>query len=278
MLAAVAGAVFTTLFAASNAHAIVEFSTNGANPAAIQSVVDGFRASLGTSNANTPVVNSGGRREVNWDAVPDAFEDPAAFPGNFFNGSTVGRARGIVFSTSGAFLVSSDGDAGDAPLGFGFGTAAGQSQDFQPFSPARMFAITGSLVMDVTFFSPADQTTSATTRGFGAVFEDVERADVTKLEYFDAANGLLHTQFVPANGTSGTLSFAGTVFDAASVARVRITAGDSILLANGSYGAGLDGVVMDDFIYGEPLPVPEPSTWMLFAAGIGLLGWGLRRR
>lgn len=55
-------------------------------------------------------------------------------------------------------------------------------------------------------------------------------------------------------------SFAGTVLDAAVVTRVRITSGQAPLAAtradSGAGATGLDLVVMDDFLYGEPQLIP----------------------
>ena len=56
----------------------------------------------------------GVRREINWDAVPDAFSAPNNLPANFFN---VNSPRGAVFSTGGTgFQLSAN--AGVAPIEF----------------------------------------------------------------------------------------------------------------------------------------------------------------
>jgi hypothetical protein len=39
--------------------------------------------------------------------------------------------------------------------------------------------------------------------------------------------------------------------------------------------AGQEEWVMDNFVY---LPVPEPATYALFAAGLGLVAWSSARR
>lgn len=57
----------------------------GANAAAIQTTVDQFRTDLGSLNANVAGSFPSGRREINWDGVPDAFSAPNALPANFFN-------------------------------------------------------------------------------------------------------------------------------------------------------------------------------------------------
>ena len=73
--------VFTSV---SNAVSLVR-RASGANPAAIQFAVDQFRADLGALNPNTAQTFTSGRREINWDGVPDNFADPNIFKPNFFN-------------------------------------------------------------------------------------------------------------------------------------------------------------------------------------------------
>jgi hypothetical protein len=54
-------------------------------------------------------------------------------------------------------------------------------------------------------------------------------------------------------------SFIGAVFDSPVIARVLITSGDAELSAavnDLSAGGTKDLVVMDDFVYGEPQPLP----------------------
>ena len=53
----------------------VTFSASGADPVAIQATVDSFRTALGSLNPNVAGSFGSGRREINWDGVPDAFSD-----------------------------------------------------------------------------------------------------------------------------------------------------------------------------------------------------------
>lgn len=104
----------------------------------------------------------------------------------------------------------------------------------------------------------------ATTTGFGAVFTDVDQPDGSKkhgnrkastlIEYFGAYGDRLFSSFVPASPGDGSLSFFGIVFDDARVARVRIRSGD--VAPGPDDDRKQDIVVMDDFIYGEPQPLP----------------------
>ena len=79
----------------------------GANPADIQAIVDAYRSDLGALNPNTPGSFAAGRREINWDGIPDEFSAPNFMPGDFFNQNVAGRARGINFSTPGLGLQAS---------------------------------------------------------------------------------------------------------------------------------------------------------------------------
>src|SRR5437667_2794 len=117
--------------------------------------------------------------------------------------------------------------------------------------------------MDVTFFLPGTSV-PATVSGFGSVFTDVDLATSTKIQYFDSANGLLVEQNVPASAGNGSLSFLGISFTNRRLARVRIFSGNSKIGPDDNPGGGVDIVVMDDFIYGEPqaLPVTSPKTFV----------------
>lgn len=250
----------------------ITFSASGAIQAAIQPVVDAFRAALGALNPNTAESFASGRREINWDGIPDPFSAPNSLPANFFN---VNSPRGVVFSTPGTgFQVSGDSDNPTAtPIQFGNFNATYPGL-FEVFSAQRLFTAVGSNITDVSFFVPGD-TTPATVTGFGAVFTDVDLADSTNILYYDQGGALLGSSFVPTAAGNETFSFLGVLFNAGErVSRVRITSGNSALGPNES--GSLDLVVMDDFIYGEPQAIiPLPGTFLLM--GTGLAGFWLRR-
>ena len=246
----------------------ITFSASGNNPADIQTSVDAFRTALGALNPNVAGSFGSGRRQIDWDGVPDARSAPNPLPANFFNSNS---PRGAVFSTPGTGFQVSANVASGTPVEFGNLDASYPAQ-FQTFSAQRLFTALGSNVLDVNFFVPGTAA-AATTRGFGSVFTDVEISNVTSLSFFDGNNALLDTFFVP-EGPDGGLSFLGVDYGSPVVSRVRVTSGNAAL---GLPESGNDLVVMDDFIYGEP--VPEPGTMALLAMGI--LGLGLvtsRRR
>ncbi len=147
------------------------------------------------------------------------------------------------------------------------------------------FTPIGSNVTDVQFVVPGS-TTAARTRGFGAVFADVDLADTTSLSFLGAGGASRGSFFALVGGTAaagGSLSFVGVLFAEAVVGRVRITTGNAALepTVNDLNGNATDIGVMDDFSYGEPVsPVPEPSTVLLLGDGLAALavGAGSRRR
>ena len=157
--------------------------------------------------------------------------------------------------------------------------AFGFEDDFVPFSPERMFTPVGGNTFNVNFFDPADQTTPALSRGLGVVFNDVELSDTTSMTLYDAVGNVLASEFVLA-GENGSLSFLGFIFDEAVISYASITVGDAIFDGEDFLG-GFDSVVMDDFIFGEPVPapaVPLPASFAFLLAGLGALGLGRMRK
>ena len=250
----------------------VVLSASGATPAGIQGTVDAFRASLGGLNPNVVGSFASGRREINWDGVPDAFSAPNNLPANFFNSNS---PRGVVFSTPGTGFQVSANAASGVPVEFG-NIDAGYPNLFATFSPQKLFTALGSNMVDINFFVPGSAT-SALTNGFGAVFTDVDLANTTAIQFFDASLQSLGTFFAPNFAGDATLSFLGVRFaEGRVVSRVRITSGNQTLAAGHTSG---DLVVMDDFIYGEPsaFAVPEPTTAPLLALAL-LAALGIRSR
>ncbi len=257
----------------------VEFLVGGNNTtASIQATVDAFRAALGDpNNANAPGLLTG-RREINWDGGGATNNAPGGTPFNVFL-----NTRGAQFVTPGTGFVQAPASA-VAPnddLGTFFGNAT-YDTTFGFFSPVRVFTPTGSNVTDAFFFIPGTKGGApATVSGFGAVFTDVDLTGSTTIQYFDINDTLLLSQSVPPGTVPNqSLSFSGVVFDAGErVARVQIITGNTPLGATANDGAGVDLVVMDDFLYREPEAVLEPSVLFLLASGLGGLGIaGWRRR
>jgi hypothetical protein len=256
------------------AHGQTVFSASGATAAEVTPAIDAFRASLGTLNPNVVGSAGSGRREINWDGVPDNFASPNNFPGNFFN---VNSPRGVVFTTPGTgFQVSADSmNPTSTPTQFGNIDPAYPGL-FSPFSQERLFTPIGSNLLDVGFFVPGTSQ-AALTRGFGVVFSDVDLAATTSLSFFDASTSLLGTFFASVSPGNEGFSFLGIDFGTARVARVRIVNGTQVLAAG---NVSQDLVVMDDFLFGEPIlaAIPEPETYALLLGGLAFVAWAGRRR
>src|SRR5262245_36498554 len=233
------------------------FQAAGPTSASIQATVDAFRAALGNPNNGNNPSQPSGRREINWDGGGNnATTTAPVTPFNVFL-----NTRGAQFTTPGTGLSQAT-PAGLAEL-FGNPTYA---DIFTAFSPLRLFTPVDSRITEVLFFVPGTNGgTVATVTGFGAVFTDVDQPDgqpdgkkrddhSTKIEYLDDEGRLLFTGQVPSSPGDGSLSFFGLVFDDARIARVRITTGNT--RPGKDDDEQHDIVMMDDFIYGEPRPLP----------------------
>jgi hypothetical protein len=209
----------------------------------ISGAVAEFRGVLGEpNNGGTAGAQAAGRREVNWDGVPAAFTNNAAFPGDFFNTRST---RGVVFTTSGAGFRVSDTGASDVDASY--------AQEFAFFSPRKTFLAEASTVTDVEF-RVAGTTEPASVRGFGVVFSDVDRLGAASIELFGSA-GSLGRFDAPERSGASSLSFLGVTFDERVVTRVRIVSGRAPLAAgvrDVSASGSADLVIMDDFFYDEP--------------------------
>ena len=249
-------------------HAQLVRSGAGADAGDILAIVNAFRADLGDpNNGNTPGSQGSGRREISWDG------GGAAAQATFFGvPMTTFANRGSVFTTPGTgFEISGQ----PSPL---FGDINPQYPlIFDAFSAPRIFTALGSNIIDVSFTIPGSATDAALTTGFGAVFTDVDLANTSSIEYFDAFDVSLGTFFVPnVAGADGTLSFLGVTFADPIVARARIRLGNTALGAFANDGGSTDVVALDEFIYGEPVArVDEPATLALLALGALL---ALRRK
>ncbi len=263
--------------AACSASARAGFDTTsfgGTSATSILPFVDMFRTSIGgADNGNAPST-TGGRREINWDGGGATTAATAGVPFNGFLNN-----RGASFNTPGTGFLQTP--LNDAAL---TGIQATYETTFATFSDFRLFTPLGSNITDVTFAVPGSNgATSATVSAFGAVFTDVDVAATTKIEFYDLSAALLATFDVEPGGvtTAGpTLSFFGAIANAGEqIARVRIITGNQALGAADSNGNPVDVVMMDDFIYSEPVAaVPEPaSAMMLLVASLGGVA-ALRRR
>ena len=269
----------------------VVYSGSGADAT---TALDAFRAAIGGVK-NTAGPEASGRREISWDGVKLDGTDANPNTQVVDSGHTVVipvdrfRAQGALFEDP--YAVSGDGFASVNP-----GTAG----QFPAFSPNNTFVMQDETPyqFDDRFigqsFTIPGTATAAGTRGFGAIFIDVEKAGSSSIEYFGHDAGghevSLGTFAVPT-GASGEPQFLGVLFDNPVVADVNLTVGTNTLFnfdgtSFQSFGpenlsGNTDLAVTDDFVFAEPTmaaAVPEPSSYALMLAGLCLLGFAARRK
>ena len=125
---------------------------------------------------------------------------------------------------------------------------------------------------DVTFSIPGSMGAAlASVSAFGVVFSDVDLQSHDHAASSSAqatSRWEIPSRSPPPPATPRSPSSACASTDGTAITRVRITTGNAAPeLADGS---GMDVVMMDDFIYSEP--VPEPGTLALVALGLAGLG------
>lgn len=212
----------------------------------INDEVNAFRAVLGEPLNTTPGATAG-RREVNWDAVPDSLVGHP-LPQKFFNptdpGSPAALQRGLRYTAPGEFRVSNNQ----------FAEVNNQvAGEFANFSGGKVFANINSLAWEVDFEVPG-QAVPASVKGFGAVFSDVDTENSTSLEFFNGARSL-GKFFVPAHDATSSFSFLGVRFNNNErITKIKVTHQGK--LGDGqkdvSAGGPADLVVLDDFLFSEP--------------------------
>ena len=241
------------------------FQAAGKDVASIQSSVDAFRAALGNPNNGNGGPMDTGRREINWDGVGGA-DTTTTVPVTPFN--VFLNTRGSQFTTPGIGLTQAPASGGlQGGLAVLFNNPS-YGTILKPFSNMRLFTPVGSNITEALFFRPGSNgSIPATVTGFGAVFTDVDQPDgsgpgekrgnrgaTTLMEFFGVNGELLFSSFVPSSPGDGSQSFFGVKFNDARIARVKITTGD--VAPGPDDDSNNDIVVMDDFIYGEPIAIP----------------------
>jgi hypothetical protein len=224
---------------------VLVFSVSGD----ITSKLNEFRSVLGTTLNTTPGV-TGGRREINWDGIPDNLVG-TKLPDDFFNpvgaGAPLARQRGLVYGGDDA---SNDFRVSKSNFSEINGNAA---EEFSAFSGDKTFANVSSGLWPVGF-RVAGENTEATIKGFGVVLSDVDLPNSTSIEFFDGTKSL-GKFFAPVHDANSSFSFIGVYFKNVRATRVQIEHAGRLIdgAKDISDGGPLDLVVMDDFLYDEPV-------------------------
>jgi hypothetical protein len=204
-----------------------------------------FRTILGNLNTTTGAI--GGRREIDWDAVPDDMLGKK-LPTDFFNpvgtGAIPARQRGLGYTDAGAFMVSKTNFAE---------INAEAATEFSAFSGTKTFANASASLWHLTF-EVAGQRTAATINGFGAVFADVDKENSTYIELLNNDKSI-GKYYVPVQGNGTKFSFLGVYFKNERITSVRV-GHEGRLSDQGrdlSQGGTADLVILDDFLYSEPV-------------------------
>ncbi|MDP3538855.1 MAG: PEP-CTERM sorting domain-containing protein [Azonexus sp.] len=120
----------------------------------------------------------------------------------------------------------------------------------------------GSMTLDISFNG---QTTKGFAFDYSIYEEDLDGSAFLTARYFDLSNNLIKsTKFIysPFGATTyDQFQSFGFVSNTANIARVSIVG---------------DGVVLDNLTYTQP--VPEPESYAMLLAGLGLMGLVARRR
>jgi hypothetical protein len=233
---------------------------SAANAAGLAGILSQFRTDLGGANNGVGGSFAAGRREINWDGVPDSDSAPNFLTPDFFNTTS---PRGVVFQS----VLE---DAGSAFNDFMVSANAASGTPVRFRRPQRLLCLHlhrelgAALVHDsrrarsVGQVLSAGTTTPAGVSGFGVVMADVDSAagGSRSILYAYAADGR-QLSVASAPAFAGGLSFVGISFNQGElISHVIIKSGTHALSASNSDGVGgVDAVAMDDFIYGEPKPL-----------------------
>ncbi|MCX2477470.1 hypothetical protein OQY15_00110 [Pedobacter sp. MC2016-15] len=211
---------------------------------AINAKLSAFREIAGNP-VNATLGAKGGRREINWDGVPANLTNVNTFPADFFNPTDPAipeaRKRGLLYTPATAALRVSDNNFADIDPSY--------ANEFKAFSPAKLFSASGTVTTDFKFQVPGTNQ-DAYVSSFGIIFSDVDDANATIVKVYEG-NDLIAE--VKATAADKKFSFVGITAKNRKITRVQVKAGNTVLAAGALDGGDKDVVVMDDFIYSEPI-------------------------
>ena len=234
----------------------------GTSQATATASLASFEAAIGGSKNTTAAPQNGGFRTITWDGVKVDGSDAVSGPNSttvITPGHTVGiplsrfEGSGVYFGA--VYAVSNDGfvDVNQ--------NVAGLLPAFSTPSTFAMFNDNGIDFKFVAAASPNTTPVSAVSRGFGAIFLNVEQPNTTTIQYFHGST-LLDTLNVPVEGTPGAPVFAGELFPNAIVTNVLLTLGSGVIfkfdgttVSSGGVNSPTNNLVaVDDWAFAEPVP------------------------
>jgi hypothetical protein len=256
--------------------------TNGSANAALSA----FEAAIGgANNGANPPPKTGGFRTINWDGVKLDGTDFGGITTVISNNNVVGipinrfQERGVLFEE----IYAVSGPTSSSNQSTFVAVNPNVSNLFRAFSPSNTFAMFNDNTIGLRFVLPGAHTSRpvpAATRGFGAIFRNVQIANSTSIEYFNGVRSL-GKSFVQA-GAQGQAEFLGVLFSSPVVTSVQIICGtDAIFTFNGSTFAGSTTddpnnghnlVATDDFAYAEPTTATNAQPALAPTAGTTFTG------
>lgn len=252
------------------------FGGNQGNSTTAAQALANFEAAIGGAKNTAPAPQNGGFRVITWDGVKVDGTDSAAGANStvvITPGHTVGiplnrfQGSGVFFGA--VYAVSNDGFTDVNPNVTGL---------FPAFSQPNTFAMFNDNGIDFTFTAAASPFTgpvSAASRGFGAIFLNVQQPGTT-IQYFHGST-LIDTLNVPTNSTAGAAVFAGELFNSPEVTNVLLTLGNGAIFkfdgttvtSGGANSATNNLVAVDDWAFAEPVPITN-GTNIPVSAPIGV--------
>ena len=249
-VAAGAAIAATAPAASAPADATVKKVVRGAGD--IRPAVQRFRALLGPDNGGGPGGRAGGRREINWDGVPDELASPNRYPSDFFNARDgAARARRRAHhpgrrpcasaptpTTPPARRRGSATSTRPTPASSRPSARSGCSRRSAATSSNLTFRVPGTGAAGASCAASAPSTRAST--GARTRRSSTSTAPGARSARFAVPVGARRA-LVPRAWSSPPRSSRGC---ASSTAAARSGPDD---------GGAVDAAVMDDFIYGEPV-------------------------
>jgi hypothetical protein len=249
---------------------------NTGNATTAAQALASFETSIGGVKNTAPSPQNGGFRTITWDGVKvDGTDSVAGLHSTtvITPGHTVGiplnrfQGQGVFFGA--VYAVSNDGFVDVNPNVSGL---------FPTFSTPNTFAMFNDNGIDFKFVTASTPNTApadAESRGFGAIFLNVQQPGTT-IQYFNG-NTLIDTVNVPTNASAGTAIFAGELFTKAIVTNVLLTLGNGVIFkfdgttvtSGGANTATNNLVAVDDWAFAEPVATaPLEATNQSFSGPV----------